>query len=274
MRGCVSRRLAVADDVRLRLLDWPGAGRPFLLVHGLASNALLWRGVAAPLATAGHRVVAVDLRGHGESDSPPAGHTTRQAAADLAAVIAGLGLDAPILVGQSWGGNVVLCHAETYAGVHAVACIDGGWLHPADRFPTWESCWASLAPPPLNGLTAVAFADRLRRGHPNWPDDSVQATVSNLRERPDGTLERRLALAHHASILRSVYDDPPRRWYAQVGVPVLLLPAADPSGASAVLVDEAARLLPRATVRWYAGADHDVHAQYPAEVAADLLELA
>lgn len=264
----------MTDTVRLRTLDWPGAGRPFLLVHGLTSNALLWRGVAKPLAAAGHRVVAVDLRGHGESDSPPTGHSTDQAAADLAAVIASLGLVEPVLAGQSWGGNVVLAHAAAYSGVHAVACVDGGWLHLADRFPTWAQCWAVLAPPPLNGLTGAAFAAGLRRAHPDWPADSVQATVANLRERPDGTVERRLALPHHESILRSMYDDPPRRWYARIGVPVLLLPAGDPSGPAGILVDEAARLLPRAAVRWYAGADHDVHAQYPAEVAADLLALA
>jgi len=263
----------VAPGVALRVLEWPGAGRPFLLVHGLASNALLWRGVADVLASCGHRVVAVDLRSHGQSDTPPEGYATDAAAADLAALVAELELVDPVLAGQSWGGNVVLSYAAAGHPARAVGCVDGGWLHLADRFATWSECWAALAPPPLDGLTAATFAALLRRRHPSWPAAAIEATMANLRERPDGQLVRRLSLPHHESIVRSMYDDPPRRWYARVGVPVLLLPAGDPDGPSAALVDEAARLLSRARVRWYAGADHDVHAQYPAEVAADLLRL-
>lgn len=264
----------MAPGVALRVLEWPRAGRPFLLVHGLASNALLWRGVATVLAAAGHRVVAVDLRSHGLSEAPPGGYTTAAAATDLAAVVAGLELVDPVLAGQSWGGNVVLSYAAAGHPLHAVAGLDGGWLHLADRFASWADCWTALAPPALDGLTAAAFADLLRRRHPSWAAEAIEATVANLRERPDRRLERRLALPHHESVLRSMYDNPPRLWYPHVAVPVLLLPAGDPGGPSAALVDEASRLLPRATVRWYAGADHDLHAQYPVEVAADLLALA
>ena len=45
--------------------------RPFLLVHGLSSNARTWDGVAAELSAAGHPVVAIDQRGHGRSEKPP-----------------------------------------------------------------------------------------------------------------------------------------------------------------------------------------------------------
>ncbi len=53
----------------------PGPGpAPFLLVHGLASNARTWDGVAARLAAEGHPVVAIDQRGHGLSDKPDDGY--------------------------------------------------------------------------------------------------------------------------------------------------------------------------------------------------------
>ncbi|MBA3419739.1 MAG: alpha/beta fold hydrolase [Geodermatophilaceae bacterium] len=270
----VSGRVAVTEGVGLRVLEWEGLLRPFLLVHGLASNALLWSGVAEHLVAAGHRVVSVDLRGHGESDAPACGYSTAVAAADLATVSAEFGSERPVVVGQSWGGNVVLRHAEFSAEVHAVACVDGGWLHLGDRFASWEQCWASLAPPPFAGVTAASMVSMLRRRHPDWSDGAIQATMANLRVGPDGTVEPRLAREHHARILRSLWEDRPRDRYERIGVPVLLAPAGDPAGPTGPLVDEAARLLPRATVRWYAGADHDVHAQYPAEVAADLLALA
>ncbi|MCY7373317.1 MAG: alpha/beta fold hydrolase, partial [Spirochaetaceae bacterium] len=71
---------------RLALRRGSGPGRPFLLVHGLASNARLWDGVAVLLLEAGHEVVAVDLRGHGRSEQVEDGYTTDQAADDLAAL--------------------------------------------------------------------------------------------------------------------------------------------------------------------------------------------
>ncbi|MGI8627693.1 MAG: alpha/beta fold hydrolase [Geodermatophilaceae bacterium] len=85
-------------------------GRPpgFVLVHGLASNARLWRGVSEALSNggAGHAVTAIDLRGHGESAVPASGFDTATAASDVAAVIGRLSLERPILAGQPWGGNV------------------------------------------------------------------------------------------------------------------------------------------------------------------------
>ncbi|HKT05134.1 MAG TPA: hypothetical protein VJT31_36930, partial [Rugosimonospora sp.] len=46
----VDRRVTVADQVALHVREWPGSGRPFLLVHGLSSNARLWDPVARRLA--------------------------------------------------------------------------------------------------------------------------------------------------------------------------------------------------------------------------------
>ena len=69
-------RVTVADGVRLHVRHWPGEPdrTPFLLVHGLSSNARLWDGVATRLAAAGYPAYAVDLRSHGESERPPDGY--------------------------------------------------------------------------------------------------------------------------------------------------------------------------------------------------------
>ena len=61
----------LSDGPRLALRRADGEGRPFLLVHGLSSNARLWDGTARLLAAAGHQVVAVDQRGHGRSEQVP-----------------------------------------------------------------------------------------------------------------------------------------------------------------------------------------------------------
>jgi pimeloyl-ACP methyl ester carboxylesterase len=79
-------------------------------------------------------------------------------------------------------------------------------------------------------------------------------------------------------IVRSMWDDPPQPYYPAIRVPVLLIPALpgdvrQPAGRRG-RVEAAARELPDATIREYPDADHDLHAQHPSELAADLLGLA
>ncbi len=268
-------RVRVAAGVYLHVRQWPGDKRPFLLVHGLSSNARLWDGVAAELSAAGHPVHAVDLRSHGDSDAPPDGYDTATAADDLAA----LGLTGLVAVGQSWGGSVVVTLAAKHPDVvAAVGLVDGGWYDPAHEFPSWQAAEAALRPPAIDGLPAEELKGYLRRGHPDWPAEAIEATLGNMRVWPDGTLSRRLPIDKHMRIVRSMWDDPPNRYYTSVTVPVLLMPALprDPEQAVArrSRVRQAAAALPNATIREYPDSDHDLHAQRPREVAADLLDLA
>jgi pimeloyl-ACP methyl ester carboxylesterase len=268
----------VAEGVRLHVRHWPATGIPFLLVHGLASNARLWDGVAARLAAAGHPAYAMDLRSHGTSDRPPAGHDTATAAADLAALCAALELTRVIPAGQSWGGNVVVSFAAEHPQtVAAVALIDGGWIDLPAQFSSWAECESALRPPELDGTPASAVRGYLRRNHPDWADWAIEATMANFAVVGDH-VRRRLPVEQHMRIVRSMWDDPPSRHYPALTMPALLLPAMpdDPGRARsrAELVGKTMAALPRATVREYRGADHDLHAQHPAEVARDLLDLA
>jgi pimeloyl-ACP methyl ester carboxylesterase len=275
MVTALDERVEVAPGVALHVRRWPAAGRPFVLVHGLASNARLWDGVGAFLAGHGFAGYAVDLRGHGESDQPDSGYDTETAAADVAALVARLGLPEPVLAGQSWGGNVVLELAASQPDLpHAVALVDGGWIHLSDTFLTWEQCWAALAPPVLRALRPEEMRSRLQRWHPDWPETGVEGTMGNFEELPDGTVRNRLTRDRHAAILRSLWQHHPRELYPKVTAPTLLMPAGGPDGERAGRVTEAAAALAHGTIRWYEGADHDLHAQHPARVAADLAELA
>jgi alpha-beta hydrolase superfamily lysophospholipase len=75
-----------------------------------------------------------------------------------------------------------------------------------------------------------------------------------------------------------MWDDPPQRYYPSLTMPVLLIPALPAGDAQAAQrrrrVEAAAAAIPDATIREYRGADHDLHAQRPHELAADLLGLA
>ncbi|MFZ9076833.1 MAG: alpha/beta fold hydrolase, partial [Ilumatobacteraceae bacterium] len=68
-------RLVPVGDIHLAVREWasPNARPSVLLVHGLASNSLLWQGAAAELVALGYHVVAIDQRGHGHSTKPDDG---------------------------------------------------------------------------------------------------------------------------------------------------------------------------------------------------------
>ena len=111
---------------RLRCLIWGRTGDPTaLLVHGNGGHAYWW----APLVRAlvpGWRLIAPDLRGHGESDwaEPPA-YDLDDFAGDLAAIRHALAPGPVALIGHSMGGRVVLGHATRQpAGVRGVALLD------------------------------------------------------------------------------------------------------------------------------------------------------
>jgi pimeloyl-ACP methyl ester carboxylesterase len=280
--------------VRLALRRWePGSRQgpgpvPVLCVHGLASNARLWDGVAARLAGLGHPVAAVDLRGHGRSDKPDEGYGFATIAADLAAVLAGLGWSAtsataggerPLVAGQSWGANVVLELAIRHPdAARAVVCIDGGTIELSAQFPTWDRARAALAPPPLAGMPAADFEKALRAMHPDWPESGIQGALANVEVRHDGTVAPWLTLERHLAILRELWGHRPSERYPLVPVPVLLVPADNAAGADTAwpaarraAVAKAEAAIPTVRTRWLSG-DHDLHAQYPATVAGLLDE--
>jgi pimeloyl-ACP methyl ester carboxylesterase len=270
----------VADDVTLAVRRHDGANRPFLLVHGLASNARLWDGVAQHLASAGHAVVAVDLRGHGQSSKPDHGYDFATVVADLVGLTDALDLERPIVAGQSWGGNVVLELAARRPDlVHALALVDGGWIHLGDRFAEWTDCETAMRPPPLAGTMYTRIAAAIRAARPDWPETGIEGTLANFEVLDDGTVRPWLSLDNHLRILRALWEHQPRRRYASVPVPVLLVPAGGDAGDPGLAtkqanIAEALDALPAARVRWYEPpADHDLHAQHPEDIARDLLGL-
>ncbi len=261
---------------RMAVRRAPGPQQPFLLVHGLASNARLWDGVARGLAAAGHEVVAVDQRGHGRSEETADGYDSSTAASDLAALIDVLGWTgdrAPVVAGQSWGGNVALTLAARHGGVAAVALVDGGWIHLSDRFPTFEECWEQLEPPVFDGWTRESLEERARSWNSDWPEEGRLGALANFGDQPDGTVRPHLTREHHRSIVHSLWLDDPRPLYERVQVPALLMAAVDAVPVGATQVTEALERIPFAEVAWYVGAHHDLHAQQPDRCVADLLAL-
>lgn len=270
------RRITVAEGVALSVRVWPGGAgaAPFLLVHGLASNARLWDGVASALADAGHAVAAVDLRGHGRSDKPDAGYDFTTIVGDLLAVVDALGFDRPVVVGQSWGGNVVVELAAAHGDrVRGIACVDGGWMT-FSHFESWEAMRDRLTPPELDGRRFEEIERHFRDVHADWPETGIQGALACFDVRADGTVSPWLTRDRHLAIVRAMWDEDLPALFPHVRVPALLLPCDEGvpwMDHKRAEVAAAATALPSATTHWFT-ADHDVHAQHPAEVAALLLE--
>jgi pimeloyl-ACP methyl ester carboxylesterase len=103
--GPWTHRMVDANGSRFHVVE-AGAGPLVLLLHGFPEFWWTWRHQIGPLADAGHRVVAVDLRGYGASDKPPRGYDGFTLAADVAALIRSLGERDATLVGHDWGGHL------------------------------------------------------------------------------------------------------------------------------------------------------------------------
>ena len=86
----------------------PDDGRPVLLLHGWPDRADLWRHQVPALVDAGHRVVAPDLRGFGDSDKPAdvASYSILHSAADVTGVLDHLGIERAAVVGHDWGAGL------------------------------------------------------------------------------------------------------------------------------------------------------------------------
>ncbi len=278
MSGPRTIRVAVTDGLELNVLRWsPDDGRrggaPFVLVHGLASNARLWDGVAGELVSRGHPVFAVDQRGHGRSDKPDTGYDFVTVVDDLACVIESIGGPPPIVAGQSWGGNVVLELAARRPDLaRGIACVDGGWID-LSRFSTWEECERALAPPRTTGMAATEIEAMLRGRHADWPETGILGALACFEVRSDGTVSPWLSYDRHLRILRALWEQRVDEVYPLVKAPVLLLPCDDGSAWSdrkreEVAVAESA--LANSRTHWFE-AEHDVHAQHPRAVADVLM---
>jgi pimeloyl-ACP methyl ester carboxylesterase len=272
----------VGDGVRLSVIVREPVGdatpgTPVLLVHGLASNARMWDGVGEGLARLGHRSVAVDQRGHGRSDAPDLGYDFGTLVADLLAVLDATGLQRPVVVGQSWGANVVLELAVRRPDrVAGVVCVDGGFGSLREALPDWGTAEPALTPPDLVGTPLAQVEGWMRSRHADWPEGGIAGALANFRVRDDGTIEPRLTRPRHMAIARHLWEHDPGALYARLQAPVVVLVADGPEG-----VDRRERAIAGIStsgadvrVTWFRPGDHDLHAQFPDRVAAAIARLA
>lgn len=281
----VLERSAMGDGVRLHVREWPAAGEPVLLLHGLASSSHIWDLVAPRLASAGRRAVAYDLRGHGRSGKPSRGYGFDRTTADARALIRGLRLSRPLVVGHSWGANVALELAVRHPRlVSGVVLVDGGFLSLRERFE-WAAARETLAPPPISGTPLSEALGWVHRelGRSLRVTAAIEGVfLSLMRVDRQGRIHPRLSRANHLRILRALWEQDTSGLLRRVRVPALVLAVRTTPGApdSAGFAEEKARAA--AAVRaiggpvrfeWIDGI-HDLPLQRPAALARRILRAA
>lgn len=245
-----------------------GSGPLVILSPGMGDLRSVFRDVVAPLVAAGHRVVSVDLRGHGDSDTTFGEHGHRATANDLVALVEHLGGPA-VLVGQSMSAaSAAIVAAERPDLVSALAMLDPHLqVHPAGvvarlmtqaiRRPFGARFWASY----------YASLNKGRRAP--WFDEHLAAVRGALRDaghmRSFGTLARTL-VASPAPVPLDL-----------VTVPTLVLHGAldpefgDPAAEVTYAMEHLTATTPTAVLVPEAG--HYPHSQRPDVVVGALLDL-
>lgn len=148
------------SSANLRVTESDGHGMPLVLLHGSgASRAAFDRQLGSPLAER-HRLVAIDLPGHGESDDasdPQSGYTITGFAATVIEAFAALSIDRAVVLGWSLGGHIAI---EVMA----------------ERPDLVAGLMVSGAPPVARGPIGM-----LRGFHANW--DMLLASKERFSER-------------------------------------------------------------------------------------------
>jgi pimeloyl-ACP methyl ester carboxylesterase len=117
----MEKKLTV-NDINIAYDDC-GEGPVLLLIHGFPLNRQMWQAQLLPLAGAGYRVIAPDLRGFGSSDAPAEGYSMDGFADDLVAFLDALKIERAVVGGMSMGGYILQDLLERYPERISAACF-------------------------------------------------------------------------------------------------------------------------------------------------------
>jgi non-heme chloroperoxidase len=267
--------VTIKDGTKIFYKDW-GSGQPIVFHHGWPLSADDWDAQMMFFLSKGYRVIAHDRRGHGRSTQTFAGNEMDTYAADVAALVAQLGLENAIHVGHSTGGGEVARYVARYGGggrVAKVALI--GAVPPvmvkSKRNPI------GLPIEVFDGFRAALVANRAQfyfdvASGPFYGYNRPGAKVSQ------GVIENwwRQGMAGgikpHYDCIKAFSETDFTEDLKKIEVPTLVMHGDDdqivPIGASAPM---SAKLLKKSTLRIYQGLGHGMCTVNPDVINADLL---
>jgi pimeloyl-ACP methyl ester carboxylesterase len=215
------RSLRREDGTALFYEEAEGDEPPILLVHGIACDHTHFAPQFEYFARRGHRVVAMDLRGHGKSDKPHQSYTMQLFTEELAWMCAQIGLKKPVVVGHSLGGVVALALAMRYPDLpSAIVMVDAPIVRPADARAAMQR-----------------FLEQLRDADYREFRELMGGFVSNVlfiptddQERKERTVQQMSSAPQHVvvSAFEGMRDYDPTKAGGGLAVPALYVAANEP----------------------------------------------
>lgn len=242
----------------------PQDGPPVVLIHGHPFNRSMWDPQADVLALAGHRVVAADLRGYGESEAVPGITLLEDFARDIAAVMDQLGLERAVIGGLSMGGQIAMEFHRLFPERVLALVL-------ADTFPEAETAEGKVF---RNSL-----ADRLlAEGMGGYADEVIDKMVApyNITALPEAArhvlaMMRSTSPEGAAAALRGRAERPDyRESLAQLAVPALVVVGTDDTYTPVAVAESMAEGIPDATLVVIEGAAHMPNLERPDDFNAAL----
>jgi pimeloyl-ACP methyl ester carboxylesterase len=259
----------VLGGMRLHYLDWGGSGAQVVFLHGGGLTAHTWDLVCLALHTSA-RCVALDQRGHGDSEwSPGLDYDTNAHVSDLEALIRHLGLERPVLVGQSMGALNALSyaarHAELLAGLVLVDMTPDVRMAGAKRIFDFVTAPAELD-------SVEEFVSRAVEFNPSRDSRLLRRSLlHNLRQLPNGKwtwkYDRRAMTREHFEKVHGEVSAIRER-LGEVTCPTLVVRGESSDVVSPESAEALAKALPDATRTTIADAGHTVQGDNPRALAA------
>ncbi|MEV0093489.1 alpha/beta fold hydrolase [Streptomyces sp. NPDC050738] len=255
-----------ADAATLHYDDLgPSSGLPVVLIHGHPFNRTLWAAQTKALAAAGHRVIAPDLRGYGDSSVTPGKVLLSDFADDIAVLLDHLGLARAVIGGVSMGGQITM---------------EFQLHHPHRVLALILSDTSPLAETEEGKAYRNALADRLlAEGMAGYAGEVIDMMLAayNVDALPDAAahvlaMMRTTDPEGAAAALRGRAERPDHRaTLAAVTAPTLILVGADDVYTPVSDAESIQRLVPHATLAVIEGAGHLPGVEQPERFNAELL---
>jgi pimeloyl-ACP methyl ester carboxylesterase len=185
----VSRRVPGSDGLWLALREWSDTGPPLVFLHGFGHDSHVWDPFAPDFAAC-YRTLALDARGHGDSDHDPQFRYHHAALArDIEAVLDALGGAPATLVAHSMSGYASIRVAARSPGrIERLVLVDAG-----PQLAAAARSGAEREPAEASYADPGEYARALARSHPRVDSATLERLARHwLRARPDGRLEPKL----------------------------------------------------------------------------------